>query len=113
MLPPIQHTILFNNNETPLALDTVKNKKALHILRAINHPLRLSILQLIDVNKRMTVTEIHTHFKIEQAIASQHLAILRRAGFVSTKKESKFVYYTLSYHFIQHFSKTIEVMVNS
>jgi DNA-binding transcriptional ArsR family regulator len=88
-------------------LDILKLKKALHILRAINHPLRQEIVKLIDKNERMTVTEIHTNFKIEQAVASQHLAILRRAGFVNTKKESKFVYYALSYDFIKHFSKTM------
>ena len=93
-----------------IGLDINKNKKALHILRAINHPLRLKIIKLIDENKRMTVTEIYVQLNIQQAVASQNLAVLRRAGFVNTKKESKFVYYTLSNNFINHFSKIINLL---
>ncbi|MBA3675318.1 MAG: helix-turn-helix transcriptional regulator, partial [Chitinophagaceae bacterium] len=33
---------------------------------------------------------------LEQSVASQHLAILRKAGIVSTKRESKFIYYTIN-----------------
>jgi DNA-binding transcriptional ArsR family regulator len=95
-----------------IELHPFKNKKVLYILRAINHPLRLDILKLIDEKKKITVTEIYTTLEMQQAVASQHLAVLRRAGFVSTKKESKFVYYTLCYNFIEHFTKTVELMLS-
>lgn len=95
-----------------MELDINKNKKALYILRAVNHKLRMSIILLLNNNTRMTVSEIYKHLHIEQAVASQHLAILRRAGFVITKKESKFVYYALSNNFINHFAKTIDIMLN-
>ena len=101
------NTLVFNNS---VELNITKNKKALYILRAINHPLRLNILKLIDEKQKITVTEIFSHFEIQQAVASQHLAILRRAGFVTTKKESKFVYYALSYNFMDQFSKTMNML---
>jgi ArsR family transcriptional regulator, virulence genes transcriptional regulator len=108
------HSIVINNyDEKTTELNTLQNKKALYILRAINHLLRLEIIKLINEKKQITVTEIYTHLKISQAVASQHLAILRKAGFVCTKKESKFVYYMLSYHFINHFSKTIDAFFNN
>ena len=103
------NTIVLNN---AIALDIIKNKKVLHILRAINHPLRLKIIELLEINKKMTVTQIFTSLNLEQAVASQHLAILRKAGFVDTKKESKYMYYSLSYNFISHFTNTIELMIN-
>jgi DNA-binding transcriptional ArsR family regulator len=103
------NTLLLHN---AIELHTIKNKKALYILRAINHPLRLDILKLIDEKKKITVTEIYTTLEMQQAVASQHLAVLRRAGFVSTKKESKFVYYTLCYNFIEQFTKTVELIVS-
>lgn len=99
--------IIFDKNTEAIELDLLQNKKALYFLRAINHKLRLDILQLIDTNGQLTVTEIYTKLNLQQAVASQHLAVLRRAGFLSTKKESKFVYYMLSYNFIKHFSQTI------
>jgi len=67
-------------------------KKARHQLRAVDHKLRQ---QLIDymLSGRRTVTEIYLHFRIEQSVASQHLAVLRKAGVVSTEREGKFIYY--------------------
>ena len=34
--------------------------------------------------------------RIEQSVASQHLAILRRADIVNTTRDGKFIYYTLN-----------------
>lgn len=102
------HAITFDNPDFSTELDLVKNKKALYVLRAINHTLRLEILKLLHRNEKITVTEIYTKLNVEQAIVSHHLAILRRAGFVTTKKESKYVYYALSYQFLNHFSSTIQ-----
>ncbi len=106
-MPQSQYNIFFSNESFNIEIDLLKNKKALHILRAVNHPLRLKMLKLIDSNKRMSVTEIFTQLEIDQAVASQNLAVLRKAGFVITKRESKFVYYTLSYNFMNHFTNTI------
>lgn len=66
------------------------------LYRAINHPLRRTILWLIDSKDRMDVTTLYTTLKIEQSVASQHLKILRDAGFVITTRESKRIYYSVS-----------------
>ncbi len=108
----MSYNISLNCNIETIEIQTLQNKKALHLLRAINHPLRLEIIKLIDVNKKMTVTQIFTSLNLEQAVASQHLAILRKAGFVGIKKESKYVYYSLSYNFTKHFTSTISLLVN-
>jgi DNA-binding transcriptional ArsR family regulator len=106
------YSILLSDELKQIELDILKNKKALHILRAINHPLRVEIVKLIDKKKRVTVTEIFTQLSLEQAVASQHLAILRRAGFVIPTRESKFIYYSLSYNFINHFATNINILLN-
>jgi DNA-binding transcriptional ArsR family regulator len=46
----------------------------------LNHKLRQQILALIETEKKITVTEIYVRMRLEQSVASQHLAILRRAG---------------------------------
>lgn len=71
-------------------------KKAGLILRAINHKLRQELIQFIDGKGQVTVTEIFVEMRLEQSVASQHLAILRRAGIVKTKREGKFMYYSLN-----------------
>ena len=44
----------------------------------------------------MTVTDIYIKLRLEQSVASQHLAILRRAGVVATDRQGKFIYYSLN-----------------
>ena len=77
------------NNETiettlpvnaELKIDVIQLKKAALILRAVNHKLRQQILKLIHQHDRMTVTEIYVKLRLEQSVASQHLAILRSAA---------------------------------
>jgi len=80
-----------------LKMDYIHMKKAAMILRAMNHKLRQQIIKLLDENKKMTVTDIYVKLRLEQSVASQHLAILRRAGIVSTEREGKFIYYGVNY----------------
>lgn len=82
--------------ELDLKIDIVQLKKAALVLRAINHKLRQQILKLISDHDRMTVTEIYVKLRLEQSVASQHLAILRKAGFVNTLRDGKFIYYSVS-----------------
>jgi ArsR family transcriptional regulator, virulence genes transcriptional regulator len=71
-------------------------KKADITIRALNHKLRLQIIRLLQDKGEMTVTEIYSKLKLEQSVASQHLAILRRAGIVNTRRDGKFIFYTLN-----------------
>jgi DNA-binding transcriptional ArsR family regulator len=80
-----------------LKIETISLKKAALILRAINHKLRQQILKLIHQNEKMTVTEIYVKLRLEQSVASQHLAILRKAGFVNTLRDGKFIFYSVNY----------------
>lgn len=80
-----------------LRIDVLQLKKAALILRAINHKLRQQILKLIHQNGKMTVTEIYVKLRLEQSVASQHLAILRKAGYVNTLRDGKFIFYSVNY----------------
>ncbi|MBS1920161.1 MAG: helix-turn-helix transcriptional regulator [Bacteroidetes bacterium] len=86
-----------SENGTLLNLNLLNAKKAAMILRAVNHTLRQQILKLIDENGKMTVTEIYIQLRLEQSVASQHLAILRKTGFVNTDREGKFIYYSVNH----------------
>ncbi len=77
-------------------IDFFQLKKTALILRALNHKLRQQIFNLLDVRGKLTVTDIYVELKLEQSVASQHLAILRTAGIVKTEREGKFVYYKLN-----------------
>lgn len=81
-------------NGNAVRVDLLALKKSAIILRALNHKLRQQILRLIADSGSISVTEIYVKLRLEQSVASQHLAILRKAGFVKTKRDGKFIYYT-------------------
>jgi DNA-binding transcriptional ArsR family regulator len=77
-------------------IDFYQVKKSLLIFRALNHKLRQDILRFIKQEKGVTVTSIYSTLEVEQSVASQHLAILRRAQFVKTKRDGKFILYYIN-----------------
>jgi ArsR family transcriptional regulator len=63
--------------------------------KALAHPLRISILGALR-DGELTVNEISQRFEVEQANASQQLAVLRNRNIVVTRKEGANVYYSVS-----------------
>ena len=109
------YSIILNSaseNGTSLKVDLLNVKKAALILRAVNHKLRQQILTLIDKNGKITVTEIYVQLQLEQSVASQHLAILRKAGFVKTERDGKFIYYTVNTSRLEELNHFVEDLLN-
>ena len=63
--------------------------------KALAHPLRISILDALREGE-LTVNEISQRFHVEQANASQQLAVLRNRNIVIARKEGSNVYYSVS-----------------
>jgi len=104
-------TLQLSNGSTSLKVDLLYAKKAAMILRALNHKLRQQIVKLIDEQKKVTVTEIYVKLRLEQSVASQHLAILRRAGIVTTIREGKFIFYNVDYARLEQVNQFVENLV--
>lgn len=86
-------------------------RSSMRILRALAHPLRLNIIRVIhDNDGSANVGEIFAALKIEQSVASQHLRVLRQAELVKTRRDRKFIYYTLDYERIARTTSAIEVL---
>lgn len=88
-------------------IDYYNVKKAALILRALNHKLRQQLIKLIDEEKKITVTEIYVRLRLEQSVASQHLAILRKAGIVGTQRDGKFIYYMINHKRIEEINDMV------
>jgi DNA-binding transcriptional ArsR family regulator len=95
MAQPKKDRIVLGQGDGEINIDYANLRSAVLVLRAINHELRRSIIDLLEENERMTVTEIYIRLRIEQSVASQHLAILRKAGVVSPHREGKYIFYSL------------------
>jgi ArsR family transcriptional regulator len=72
----------------------------LHQLKAeffktLGHPARIRVLELLS-QREMAVSELLPEVRLEASNLSQQLAVLRRAGLVTTRKEGSQVYYSLT-----------------
>jgi DNA-binding transcriptional ArsR family regulator len=74
------------------------------MLRAMAHPMRIAVMDLLTTNKRLSVTEIYEKLNIEQASASHHLNILKNKGILESKREGKMIFYSLKH------DKLMEIM---
>jgi DNA-binding transcriptional ArsR family regulator len=72
-------------------------ERAANMLKAIAHPVRISIISCLEDGGRKTVTEIHTQLGIEQSTASHHLVILKDRGVLASKREGKNTLYFLKH----------------
>ncbi len=77
-------------------------EQAASMLKAIAHPMRISILGFLEDGKRLTVTEIHELLGIEQSSTSHHLGILKDKGILISKREGKNTFYSLKYNTLSH-----------
>lgn len=78
-----------------LVIDITKLEMAASKLRAIAHPMRIAIIDLLNESPKLSVTEIYEKLKIEQASASHHLNILKNKGVLVSKREGKKIFYSL------------------
>ncbi len=101
-------TVVLDRGHRSIELDYAELRRAVLVLRAVNHKLRQSIIDLLEENGKMTVTEIYIKLRLEQSVASQHLAILRKAGVVITERNGKYIYYSLSKERLSQISRLIE-----
>jgi DNA-binding transcriptional ArsR family regulator len=101
-------TVTLRKGSKEVQLDYADLRKAVLVLRAVNHKLRQRIIDLLDEGESMTVTDIYIKLRLEQSVASQHLAILRRAGVVVTDRHGKFIYYSLNKDRLAQISTLVE-----
>lgn len=80
---------------TEQQLPTEIMKQAVKGISYIAHPLRLRILEFLDVNGEASVSQITKAVKEEQMIVSQSLKKLRDAGLVIAQRHGIFIYYRI------------------
>ncbi len=76
-------------------LDTEKLEKVSFILKAIAHPMRISIISLLVANEKLCVNEICDLLGSEQSLTSHHLSNMKLSGILGSVREGKNIYYFL------------------
>ncbi len=65
------------------------------VFQALAHPTRIAIVELLRDEKEVPVSRIYEALELEQANASQHLAVLRAKQIVVGRKHGNQVFYSL------------------
>jgi len=65
------------------------------LFRTLGHPVRIRVLELLQEGPR-PVRELLAEIDVESSNLSQQLAVLRRAGLVSSSRDGSTVLYTLA-----------------
>lgn len=71
-------------------------QQATEVLRAIGHPVRLQVLELLYQQEALSVTEIHQSLEVPQPVISNHLRILKDRGVISSVRKGQNSFYSLN-----------------
>lgn len=76
-------------------IDAHKLEKVANVLKVIGHPVRLSILELLEEKEPLSVTEIMDKIAVEQSLLSHHLTKMKDKGILESYREHKNIFYQL------------------
>ena len=80
------------------------------IAKALGHPSRLMIVDALQEGERC-VCELTELVGADQSTVSRHLAVLKSAGLVDTRKEGPMIFYRLRVQCLEGFFSCIETVV--
>ena len=81
--------------------------QAAECLRVLAHPHRLRMIQMMLAG-RFTVGELAQACELPTAMASEHLRLMQRCGFLSSDKEGRKVFYRVADPHIKNLMKCVE-----
>ncbi|MGY4979534.1 DUF5937 family protein [Streptomyces sp. 900105755] len=88
--PVLQYPVAEANPSEPVPLETVTLR-----LEALAHPVRLRLLRTLARGPH-TTGELAQAWELTPPEVSRHLAVLRRAGLLTTRRQGRYVRYTLN-----------------
>lgn len=81
--------------------------QAAECLRTLAHPVRLRIVQLL-LHGRYTVGELAEDCEVPDNVASEHLRLMQRCGFFTSRREGRRVYYQVAEPHLQNLMACVE-----
>lgn len=83
-------------NTLKIRLEKKRLERVAYILKCVAHPVRISIIDLLQQEERLSVSELQNVLVIEQSLLSHHLTNMRDKGIVDMERQGKNVYYFLA-----------------
>ena len=81
--------------------------QAAECLRILAHPHRLRMVQML-LQGDYTVSELAEACELPSAMASEHLRLMQRCGFLTSEKEGRKVYYRVAEPHLKNILKCVE-----
>ena len=81
--------------------------EAAECLRTLAHPHRLRMVQML-LQGRFTVGELAEACDIPSHMASEHLRLMQRSGFLGQEKQGRFVYYRIAEPHLANIMRCVE-----
>lgn len=75
--------------------DEKRIDKAAYVLKAVAHPLRIKIIQMLNRDAELNVSTIYKNLNAEQSLISHHLINMRDKGILDIRRSGKNIYYFL------------------
>ena len=79
---------------TPIT-DEKRVEKAAYVLKAVAHPLRIKIIQMLNEHHELNVSTIYKKLNAEQSLISHHLINMRDKGILDIRRSGKNIFYFL------------------
>lgn len=73
-----------------------RNHQVLNVLKALADHNRLLIVSALHLHKEMCACQITELLEVTGATASRHLALLVNAGILNSRKDGRWIYYSIS-----------------
>lgn len=93
--------------------DQLKAQARAEVLKAMAHPTRIYIVDVLEREGRQCVCELTARVGVDTSTISRHLSILKNAGIVTDRKEGTTVYYSLACPCIADFMVGLEGVLRS
>jgi len=81
-----------------------------NVLKTIAHPIRLEVLMVLEKEEPLSVSDIQHRIDInvEQSLLSHHLVKMKDRGVLQSKKEGKYILYSICNREILHIFDCME-----
>ena len=80
------------------------------VMQALAHPIRLAIIDLLAEGERC-VCDIAERVESERTTVSRHLALMQKAGLLSSRREGLMVYYALKTRRVSKFLSCVSELL--
>lgn len=78
-----------------LRFEIERIESAAYLLKAVVHPTRLAVIDLLDQHKEMNVTELVNVLETSHALMSHHLTDMKSKNILQTRREGQQIYYSI------------------